>query len=157
MTRRRLALSLRTLLALVLAGSALAGIAAGPTSAAGDDAPSLPLRVSVKVTKSGGGSKLRRLAVAYPTAAAFTATCTRGRADGGPCPANGSPVEGLECAPLADAPQTTKCELRSTKAKPIWLPRGEAMNFAVTQSGYRATAATVTFTRPGRYRVTTFE
>lgn len=117
----------------------------------------VPTRLSVKVTKSGTGSVLRRLAFAYPTDATFTASCTRGREDGGPCPANGSPVEGLRCAPVAGQPETTKCELRSTAKRRLWMPAGETMTFSVLprdQDAMRYSNTTVTFGKPGRYRVT---
>lgn len=141
----------------MLAGGALGAEAATAVAAATDDRPAVPTRLSVKVTKSGKGSALRRLAFAYPTGSIFTATCTRGREDGGPCPANGSPVEGLTCAPLEAQPETTKCELRSTAKRRLWMPFGETMTFSVIprdQEAMRSSTTTVTFGKPGRYRIT---
>ncbi len=138
----------------LLAGTVLAAGVALPAGAADDERPRVPFRVSLAVSKSGKGTKLKRLAVAYPSAATLSATCTRGRSDGGPCPANGSPVEGLACAPIEEQPETTKCELRSTASKVIWMPKGETMTFIAYQRDHLSTGATITFTSPGRYRVT---
>lgn len=139
------------LLAAVL-GSLVAWAVAPPVHAAGDDPAPIPLRYVIKVTKSGKGTRLDRLAISYPTSALLTTTCRRGDEAGGPCPADAAPVDGLICQPADGAPETTKCELRSTKARPLWYPRGEAMYFSLTQPGSLSTSLSVSFAGPGRYR-----
>jgi hypothetical protein len=139
----------------IAALAAVAGSAAAlPAFAADDEPPAAPLRYAIKVSKSGKGTRLDRLAISYPTAATLTTTCRRGETEGGPCTVDAAPVEGLACLPADGAPETTKCELRSTKAAPLWFPKGEVMYFSVTQPGFRSSALAVTFGKPGRYRIT---
>lgn len=146
------ATTLRAVLVAAVIGALVTTAVALPALAADDRAP-IPVRYAIKVSKSGKGTRLDRLAISYPTAALLTTTCRRGETEGGPCPANASPVEGLQCQPAEGAPETTKCELRSTKAKPLWYPRGEAMYFSLTQPGSLSSSLSVTFAGPGRYKV----
>ena len=119
-------------------------------STAQSDLPQVPFRYSIKVSKSGSGTKLRRLAFAYPTAGVLTTGCTRGTTGTGPCEADGTQIKGITCTDGADG--MTKCELASTKSAPLVYDKGATLVVYVSQRDHLASSLKLTFTGRGRYR-----
>jgi len=135
-------------LALTAAPQATTAVAS-TTAPSTDTRPKIPMRSSLRVTKHGKDSKLVRFAVVVPTDAVFTAVCG---ARGGSCPATGVYIK----TPGTELPDgTTKYVLEGTKRKPLMYPKGTVLDFmADDYSEHQPTTIHLTFTGPGKYRMT---